>query len=548
LLVGQRPHEFCSRLENFKIKLMQRKFTKTADEILEQGFDRHQSGHLAEACGHYMEALRLSPESFDANYLMGLGLIAMEKKENALRFLSRSLSLEPGHALALWHFGGLFQSIGIKDAAFTCFNRARFVDPGIADAHARSGDILKSIQDFAGAAECYALAIEKAPENHTYSYELGTALKAWGKLEGATFSFKRCLIYQPDHVNTWTNLGNTLKDLNQLEQALYCHDRVMRLSPGEKSTLLNQSLIFLLKGDYQKGWGLYESRWDTLLKDERRDFKQPRWTGREPVRGKTLFVYSEQGLGDTFQFCRYLPILAGQGVRVIFEAPPEMRALLSSLRGAITLTTPGRPPPPFDFHVPLLSLPIAFGTKLETIPRTIPYLFPPSDQLNFWRTRLKSFSCPKIGLAWSGGTHFKNDQNRSMSLSALKELLELPVHFHVVQKEIRPADRALCDQYLNLHDHGSMLHDFADTAALISALDLIITVDTAVANLAGALGARVWVLLPFAPDFRWLLNREDSPWYPTARLFRQEVTRSWPDVISKVTSSLRHDFNLDQEG
>jgi hypothetical protein len=320
------------------------------------------------------------------------------------------------------------------------------------------------------------------------------------------------------------------------------HGYAARLQPSNPIPPFNQSLILLLQGQFAHGWPRFETRWNVVLQSEKREFSRPRWTGRESLLGKTIFVYPEQGLGDTIQFCRYLPLLSAKGARVIFEAPNELRGLLKTLPGAINLLQPGFPVPEFDFQIPLLSIPGSFGTRLSTIPATVPYLKIPSERMGYWKTCLKEAGRPRIGLVWSGGTLFRNDRNRSLTLEMFRGLLELPFDFHSLQKVIREQDQETLSELPNLSLHGDELHDFSDTAALIANMDLVCTVDTSVAHLAGALGKRVWILLPFAPDYRWMLDRKDSPWYPTAVLFRQTESMKWSPVIDEVCAALVEAF------
>jgi hypothetical protein len=289
-------------------------------------------------------------------------------------------------------------------------------------------------------------------------------------------------------------------------------------------------------GDFANGWKKHEWRWQNKSLTPRR-FMKPLWLGAEPVKGKRLFIYSEQGLGDTIQFCRYAPMVAELGARVILEVPSSLRHLLASLPGGIEIRNQGEPLPQFDLHCPLLSLPLAFDTRLETIPSTTPYLRVPSQTLQKWGQRLGQKQRPTIGLAWSGNPDHKNDDNRSISLQLLRSLFDIEVTFVSLQKDLRMGDATLLKEYAISH-FAEGLNTFADTAALISHLDLVISVDTSVAHLAGALAKPVWILLPFVPDWRWLLNRDDSPWYPSATLFRQDSGRAWDGVIKRTAIAL----------
>ena len=294
----------------------------------------------------------------------------------------------------------------------------------------------------------------------------------------------------------------------------------------------------LLAGDFSTGWREHE--WRLKSHPElQRAFVQPLWLGDTPLAGKTILLHAEQGLGDTLQFCRYAPLVAAQGARVVLEVQTPLVELLRDLAGIASVVARGEPLPAFDLHCPLLSLPLAFGTTLDTIPAHIPYLHAPSERMAAWQARLGATTRPRIGLVWSGNAGHKRDRARSIPLYALMPLFDLDAAFVSLQKEVRAADAAVLQQTAKIIDVSPALETFADTAALIAQLDLVIAVDTSVAHLTGALGKPLWLLLPAAPDWRWLTARDDSPWYPTARLFRQTDTRVWGPVVARMRAALQ---------
>jgi Glycosyltransferase family 9 (heptosyltransferase) len=307
---------------------------------------------------------------------------------------------------------------------------------------------------------------------------------------------------------------------------------------------LNEAYALLTLGRYALGWKGYEARWDTLVDGVpivRRHAKHPRWRGRGGLAGRTLLLHAEQGFGDTVQFVRYAPLLARRGARVVIEAQAPLVPLLRSLQGVAEVVPMGAALSAFDLQCPLLSLPLACGTTLATIPADVPYLAPPAERVRIWRRRLgrRRVGCRRVGLAWAGNAEYANDRNRSMPLSRLESFLaRTDCELHVVQTPIRPADRAVLDRRPMVTDHSAALADFADTAALLSLMDLVISVDTAVAHLAGALARPTWLLLPFSAEWRWLTQRTDSPWYPTLRLFRQPAPGDWDAVLAAVTHAL----------
>jgi hypothetical protein len=294
-----------------------------------------------------------------------------------------------------------------------------------------------------------------------------------------------------------------------------------------------------LIGDFQRGWREHEWRWKTdFLRRSERSFTQPLWLEQENISGRTILLHGEQGFGDTIQFCRYAPLVSARGARVILEVQEPLQDLMTTLVGPAQVLSRGSPLPDFDLQCPLLSLPLAFGTCLDTIPSVTPYLSASVEAAKNWQARLGTKARPRIGLAWSGQLTHPNDKNRSIGLRSLLPLLDAEAEFVSLQKEVRADDVTILKDRGDLLHFGDALTNFSDTAALISNMDLVISVDTSVAHVAGALAKPVWVLVPFIPDWRWLLDRDDSPWYPTARLFRQDETRTWDNVIARVHAAL----------
>jgi hypothetical protein len=303
----------------------------------------------------------------------------------------------------------------------------------------------------------------------------------------------------------------------------------------------NEAHSRLLTGDLRRGFEKFEWRWEIEpYAGFKREFAQPQWVGTEEIAGKTILLHAADGFGDTLHLCRYTPLVAAWGAHVILEVQKSLQELMGSLAGGAQVLARGDPLPEFDLQCPLLSLPRAFGTELATIPSATPYLFVPPPRADSWNARLGPPHRPRIGLAWSGDPTHSNDRNRSIALDRLLPLVNgVDATFVSVQREVRPGDAAVLRSRSDILHFGAELKDFSDTAALISNLDLVVSVDTSVAHIAGALAKPVWILLTFLPDWRWLLDREDSPWYPTARLFRQDDTRRWDGVIPRVRAVLQ---------
>jgi hypothetical protein len=350
---------------------------------------------------------------------------------------------------------------------------------------------------------------------------------------------------RPDLPESFSDLGVALAGLKRSREAASYYDKAINLDPEYAEAHWNKSLLFLLMGDFDSGWKSYEWRWKIpgLMRDLA-DFSQPLWLGQaefggiEGLAGKTILVHSEQGLGDTIQFARYLLLLAENGARVVFELPAALFGALRGVTGVNDFVVRGQTLPAADFHCPLLSLPLAFKTTLESIPSPGPYLKADALKVKQWSERLGLKSSPRIGLVWSGNAQHKNDHNRSIPLELL--LSRLPERFDWVslQRELREDDQRVLELHPHIRHFGDELEDFTDTAALCEQMDLVISVDTSVAHLSGALGRPTWVLLPHVPDWRWLLDRDDSPWYRCMKLYRQPAPGNWGSVMAQVAYSL----------
>jgi Tfp pilus assembly protein PilF len=429
--------------------------------------------------------------------------------------------------------------LGKNDAALASFDRAVAVRPDFALAHHNRGNALQKLKRYDEAVASFDRAIDLRPDFAMAYSNRGNVLQTMKQYEEAVASYDRALGLQPSYAVAHYNRGLALHELRRCEEAVASYERAIDLRPDFAEAHLNQSLSRLVIGDFGRGWQGYE--WRRKVKSPGniwRNFTQPQWFGHENISGKTILLPAEQGYGDTIQFCRYVPLVAARGARVVLEVLMPLAELMTTLTGASQIVCKDDPLPDFDIHCPLLSLPLAFGTRLETIPSAVPYLCASSQAVMNWDTRLGPKRRPRIGLAWSGELTHPGDHNRSIPLSALLSLLDIDATFVSLQKDVRAEDAMVLDKRSGLLHFDNALKDFSDTAALVSHLDLVISIDTSVAHLAGALAKPVWVLLPFIPDWRWLLDRADSPWYPTARLFRQDDTRAWNNVIPRIHAAL----------
>ena len=362
-----------------------------------------------------------------------------------------------------------------------------------------------------------------------------------GQFELSLNLLSRAISLKPDFVEALNNRGSALLELKRFDEAMADYDKAISLKPDYADAHWNKSLQLLLRGEFASGWELYEWRWKrTQLSSPIREFEQPLWLGKEDLHGKTILLHWEQGLGDTIQFSRYVQEVANLGCKTILEVQKHLFELMKGIEGVDELIPNGADLPPFDFYCPLMSLPLALGTTLETIPSPISYIKSTDDKLAKWSDRLRPKSKPRVGIVWSGSSVHKNDHNRSIAVEQI--LGAVPEGYHLVslQKEVRENDLDVLEQSKQIQHFGAELDDFTDTAALCELMDVIVSVDTSVAHLAGAMGKPVNLLLPYDPDFRWLLNRGDSPWYPSITLFRQGPERLWEPVLMEINASLQN--------
>jgi hypothetical protein len=491
-----------------------------------------------EAIVSYDCAIARNPGYAEAYSNRGSVLTELNRLDAALFSLNKAIKIKPDYAAAYSNRGNVLKELKRLDEALASFDKAIALNPGYALAILNRANTLNDLKRFEEALAGYDRVIALIPSLAEAHSSRGAALVELKRLNEALASFDYAIALNPRYAEAHYNQGNAFLALNCLNEAQVCYDKAIDIRPDYAEAHWNKALLKILAGDFAEGWALYEWRWQQPWKKPAKVCRQPLWTGEQPLLNRTLLIYPEQGMGDYLQFIRYATLAEQLGGRVILEAPAALLSLVSSLKGNFTLVEAGQALPDFDCQCPLMSLPLAFKTTPETIPAQIPYLYADQARQQVWRQRLGEKSRPRVGLVWSGSSEHKNDSNRSIALQRFAPLLDLPFEFHSLQKEIRPEDARFLVANGKVENHQDLLSDFADTAALVMEMDLVISVDTSVAHLAGALGREMWILLSYAPDFRWMLERTDSLWYPSARLFRQSAPGDWSGAMTALTEQL----------
>ncbi len=497
------------------------------------------AGRAEAAAGSFRRALSLDPRSASLHSDLAAALIACDAFDGVPDLCRRALALDPGLAAAQVNLGIALLHLGDAGAAEKALAAALRLVPDDPFVLFQMGRALQARDRTDQAAECYRRALALAPDMAEAHSNLGNILKDEGDFDGAVRAYEAALALDPGLAAAHGNLGVVRLEQGDPQAALAGFDRALELAPDDAESRRNRAMVLLLTGKLRQGWEDYEWRWRTAhFAPIRRDFPMPPWTGEE-LSGRRILVHAEQGFGDTLQFCRYLPLLSERGAEVVFECPAALAGLVASVAPEIRVLTAGSPLPDADFQVPLMSLPYRFATDLATIPARTPYLLPDPDAVADWRKRLGEGGAFRVGVAWRGSSRFKRDRIRSPGLPVLEPLFGIAgVRFFSLQKDGGTADLADAGLAGTVRDIAGDWSDFSDSAAAVAGLDLVITPDTAAAHLAGALGRPVWVLLPFVAEWRWLEDRADSPWYPTARLFRQERPGDWASVVARVAAEL----------
>ena len=480
---------------------------RTTAELYERGQGHLAAGRSFEALQCYRQALELTPGVWDLAFRCAVLLCELKQHEEALSHLDRCLEIQPQHAMTLYMRARTLRDMKRYSEAILASELAEALDPTDADFFNNAGIILQHL----------------------------------GRDDEAMEKFDRAIWLRPGFVDAVSNKASSLAQARKFDEAFAGYALAKSLAPDDATIDWNVALLHLLTGNFEAGWAGRESRWTKRTAPVPYPvFPSPMWTGQGTVRDKTILIYADEGLGDAIQYARYLPLLAAEGARVILVVDDKLRSLLSRLPGvALCLPKSTGHVPRFDLHCALSSLPLAFGTRIDTIPASRSYLPSVGEaERQVWNGRLGVHDRLRVGLVWSGNQRHVNDHNRSLPLKLMTRLVSDKAQFISLQKDLKPADEVALHGRGDITDLTSHLTDFSTTAALIACLDIVVTVDTSVAHLAAASGRPTWILLPYTPDYRWLLDRNDSPWYPTVRLFRQDERRDYETVIERINLAL----------
>lgn len=537
------------------------------------GLALQELAHYEQALTCFEQVIRFSPDFVEAYNSRGIALHKLKQLDTALESYAVAISINPHYAKAYYNRGLVLMDLKQLDVALASYDSAIRLNPNYVEAFNNRGVVLRGLNQLSEALAYFDKALALNPEFAEAYYNRSLVFQAQKQLEAALIDCNRAIALHPCFVEAYSNRGLVLHELKQFDAAqesyhhaltlnpnfaeAYCnrgllwhelrqldkalddYNQAIAIAPNYAETYWNKALTLLLLGRFNEGWPLYEWRWlSGKIVAEPRIFSQPLWLGDAPLEDKTLLLHSEQGLGDTLQFCRYAKLVKAQGARVILEAQKPLLALLASLAEIDQLVAVGDPLPQFDYHCPLMSLPFAFQTNFETVPAYTHYLRSDPDKRRFWQAILGEKSKPRVGLVWSGNPTQTNDQNRSFELSQLLPYLPNDCEYVALQKDLRTIDKETLENNSHIRQYSEQLNDFSDTAALCELMDVTISVCTSVAHLAGALGKPLWVMLPYVPDWRWFLDSADSPWYPSAKLYRQQTIADWSSVFEKIHSDL----------
>ena len=496
-------------------------------------------GRPADAAHAIRAAIEFKPSA--ASYRVNLGVVlrAMGQAAEAADTYRTAIALAPDNAAAHGNLGNALRDLGQLDEALACCMRAVALKPDDVELLLNAADLRQATKDFQGAVELYDAALRLAPRHALALRCKSAALLSQGDIPRAIECARLARERDPQDPAGCNNLGLALQAAGRHDEALDVFAQALSLAPDNAAAQMNSAICNLVRGDFADGFQRYEWRWQAS-KEKLPDAGVPQWRGEGDIAGKRILFHAEQGFGDTIQFARYAKLAVARGASVVLSVPPALVRLMAGMPDVAEVVAHGETLLPVDLQCPVMSLALAFGTRIETIPAEIPYLRADAAVVEVWRKRLGAKTKARIGLVWSGNAAHRNDRNRSVPLAALAPILEARCEFVSLQKDLRPDDGAFLARNPQVRYFGYLLDDFSETAALAANMDLVLCVDTSVLHLVGAMGIAALALIPFNPDWRWLLERNDTPWYPTVRLVRQTRPGDWSDCLATVARELRH--------
>lgn len=456
------------------------------------------------------------------------------------------IKLDSNNIFAINNLGNLFALKDEYDNALSLFNRVITIKPNHPEALANKANCLQKIKKFSEALNFYKKAIEINPNLNNIYFSLGNCLLELRQYDEALINYKKVIKIKPDFYPAYTNQGNCLRYLNRLDEALISYKKAIEIKSDLVNPNINLGQLQLLLGNYKEGWKNYE--WRKKINPKENHYlifdKNIEWLGDKSLKGKTIYISREQGLGDYIFFCRYLPMIKKLDANIILDTPEKLIPLVNSMNiDCKYLNSTSKIN--FDYHCSIGSLPLAFKTEVKTIPNKTPYLFTPKQNKDFWQKKINKDRV-NIGIKWAGSESVLNNKNRSADLNIIKKLFDLPYDFHSLEVEYSKDDEQQLNKIQNLYCHKNEILGFENSAGIIEAMDLVLSVDTSIAHLCGAINKPTWILLPFIPNFRWLLNRQDTPWYPSVKLYRQSKENAWDDMIKKVKKDLLSLYHKNQ--
>jgi len=503
-----------------------------------QAFADYQQGRLADAETICNAILAAEPEQFDALHLLGLLRHAQKRNAEALQLVGAVLKRAPRSAEVLSNYGLVLAALSRHEEALACFDEALHYSAGYVNALQNRAAALKSLARDEEALVAFEAILATKDDDVDALNECGGLHMGLGRPEAAVACYDRALAAAPQVAELHINKGSALGALNRFDDALQSFADAIAVAPERAEAHYKAGLIRLRLGDFSGGWRDYEWRWQTERKPIVRQVAAPLWLGEQPIKGKTIFLLGEQGFGDTIQFIRYAPLVAALGATVLVDVPPQLREIVASVPGVSSVFCGAESAPHVDFRCPLLTLPLSFQTEMATIPVNVPYIRPREEHVAKWREKLPQNGRLRIGLCWAGSPEHLNNRNRSIALERFAKVLSVPnLDFVSVQKEVSERQATILREN-NVAQLGQGFQDFADTAAVLAQLDLLISVDTSVAHLAGAMGKPVALFLPWSPDWRWMHERTGSPWYPTMLFFRQMTRGDWDGPLDQLCQEL----------